>query len=497
MAGLFGLSINSKKYKKNFLDTLFLGMFYHQHLGKRGGFVYFENGEPEKQEFKGAVGSNYIGNFGKTDSCAGIAYYGNENEPFFFDSILGNIAICFCGNILNIDELRMEIKKDGGILQREFDIEVVAEFIVRCGLKKGNTQGQKIINGIKTLNEKLKGAYSLLILTEEVIFAVYGPDGRWPLIIGKDEKDGSAIVVASETGGFSNLGIKIFKELQPGEIISIKNGRLRRVTILPKKDGKDARFCDFLLDYTFFPTSMLRGISSATARKKLGACLARRDIEERFFPHLIIPVPDSGRFHAIGYFHEFWKQVKSGRLKVDKLPLFDEILLKYTSVRSFLEDEQHREKSAYYKILITLDYLDYLIDMLRASGDWELLRRNEKDGCIVIAVIDDSFVRGTQSESNLIPKIKAMLVNLEKKFTPLKLEIHLRSSYPEIRSHCCHGKTTRKKGEILAVKIPDIKDRARKLGVASLKYNSPTDFIGAIGVLQNQVCMDCAFPSKK
>lgn len=483
MAGLFGLSIDLKTYEDDFSDELYLGMFYHQHLGKRGGFVYFEKDKVRKQTFKGAVGPDFVGSFGKTDSQAGICYYGGADEPFYFESILGNIAISSTGNIVNIDELRLEIKKDGGIFERKSDIEVIAEFIVRRSRKKGNTPRQKIINGIKAFNEKAKGAYSLLILSKERIYAVCGPTGHWPLIIGK--KNG-AIAIASESGGFGNLDFEIFKELKPGEIISIKNARIRRADVLPKRY---ARICGFLWAYTGFPTSIFKGISASVVRRRLGASLAKRDIKNNFFPHLVIAIPDSGRFHGFGYFHEFCRQMKLGRVDPQKLPILDEVLVKYTSVRSFLERKKSRDAVAYFKITNTDDYSDYFIGLLRTSGLLEVLRQVEKEqGRIIIVVLEDSLVRGTQLKSNLGPKIRRV-------FAPFKVEIHVRSSYPSIESHCIHGKTT-EKGEILAVNVPDKEARIKKLRVDGLEYNAREDFLEAVGFPCDEICMDCTFPAK-
>jgi len=483
MAGLFGLSINSETYKGDFVDELSLGMFYHQHLGKKGGFVYFDKDKARKQTFKGAVGLDFVGSFDKTNSQAGIAYYGSADEPFYFESILGNIAICFTGNITNIDELRLEIKRDGGIFERKSDIEVIAEFIVRWGRKKGNTERQKIISGIKAFNRKAKGDYSLLILSKERIYAVCGPAGHWPLIIGK--KDG-AIVIASESAGLSNLGFKIFKELNPGEIISIKNARTRRVGILPKKD---ARMCSFLCAYNGFPASMFKGVSASVVRRRLGASLARSDIKDNFFPHLVIAVPDSGRFHGYGYFHEFWRQMKLGNIDPKRLPLPDEPMMKFSSVRSFLEKKEDRNAAAYFKILSTEDYLSYFMELLRASGSSEVLQQiKEEQGCIIIVVLEDSVVRGTQLKENFGPKLR-------ESFFPLRIEIHVRSSYPPIKSHCIHGKTTQE-GEILAVNVPDEEKRIIQLGIDGLKYNARRDVVEAIGLSPDQFCMDCTFPAE-
>lgn len=483
MAGLFGLSVNPELYQGSFPNELFLGMFYHQHLGKRGGFVYFQSGNVKKQSFKDAVGPDLVDSFGETDSRAGIAYYGGSDEPFYFESILGNIAVSFSGNITNIDELRLGIKEDGGIFERKSDIEVIAEFIVRRALKKGKTQREQIISGIEAFNKQARGAYSLLILSKERIYAACDPTGHWPLVVGKKK---GAVVIASESGGFSNLGFKISKELKPGEVISIKNGRTRKIDLLPKKN---TQVCAFLWAYTAFPSSVLNGVSVSVVRRELGASLARRDIENSFFPDLVIAIPDSGRFHGYGYFHEFWRQMRLGKIDPRKLPLLDEVVIKYTSVRSFLEKKKSRDAAAYYKIVSTDHYSDYFIKLSRDSGSLEELRQiKEKNGRIIVVVLEDSVVRGTQIRSNFS-------IKLRESFDPLKIEIHVRSSFPPIESYCLHGKTTQK-GEILAVNVPDMQARIRRLKVDGLKYNDREDIVNAIGLPRDRLCMDCTFPAK-
>jgi amidophosphoribosyltransferase len=210
--------------------------------------------------------------------------------------------------------------------------------------------------------------------------------------------------------------------------------------------------------YTGFPNSVFEGVPDSLVRKRLGAALAARDIARGFIPDVVIPVPDSGRFHAIGYQQEFCRQMMAG--KIARVPLYDELLLKYPYAgRSFIPREQkQRDKEARIKLL--------------ASGE-------DCSGKVVV-VCDDSIVRGTQAQMDLVPKLRRAGVR----------EIHFRISNPELRSHCRWGKTTQK-GELLADRVPAVADRARYLGVEDLEYNTIQDLAAAIGRPLDSLCVDC------
>jgi amidophosphoribosyltransferase len=191
----------------------------------------------------------------------------------------------------------------------------------------------------------------------------------------------------------------------------------------------------------------------------LGAALARRDIQRGFIPDVVIPIPDSGRFHAIGYHQEFCRQMMAGT--ITRMPLYDELLLKYPYAgRSFIpQDQALRDREARIKLL--------------ASGE-------DCQGKVV-AACDDSIVRGTQTQTELVPKLRQAGVK----------EIHFRISNPELRSHCVWGKTT-KEGEVLASRIPSMEDRIAFLGVDGLEYNTIEDLAEAIGRPRESLCVDCS-----
>jgi amidophosphoribosyltransferase len=448
MPGLYALSINPETYRGDFLEDLFFGTFYHQHLGEAyAGLSTYADGQFQIRTHRGLFRVTFGADLAGMSGTEGIGYCGPDREPHFFDSRLGKLSACFSGNVINFQELVERFKASGHMFTRGDDIEIITKLIV---------QGDGVIDGIQKMAKDLHGAVSLLILTDEGIYAFRSPNGHWPLVIG--EKDGAA-VVASESGGFRNLGFKRVRDIEPGEIVLLKNGRW-------ETKGRVAagrvQACSFYWIYTGFPNDVFEGIPASLVRKRLGAALARRDIKRGFVPDLVIPVPDSGRFHALGYHQEFCRQMMAGN--VQKIPLYDGLLLKYPYAgRSFIpRDRQQRDREARIKLLV--------------SGE-------DCEGK-VIAVCDDSIVRGTQSQTELVPKLR---------LTGVK-EIHFRISYPELRSQCRWGKTTRK-GELLACRIPAIEDRRKYLDVEGLEYNTIQDVAEAIGRPLESLCVDCALDS--
>jgi amidophosphoribosyltransferase len=446
MAGLFALSIDSKLYQENFLEDLFWGTFYQQHRGEEySGLSTF--GEKIKlRTHRGLFRPAFAKDLKHLEGTEGIGYCGGDEEPVLVDSKLGKLSFCFSGNIRNSSELVEQFKDLGHSFERGGDdIEIIAKLVI---------QGKNIVDGIEKMTKKIDGAYSLLILSSEGIYAARGPTGHWSLVVG--EKDG-AIAIASESGGFGNLGFKYCRDLEPGEIVLIKNGCLETKGRIP---ASKVQICSFAWVYTGFPNAVLEGIPVSQVRKKLGARLAQKDINKGFIPDIVIPVPDSGRFHAIGYHQEFCRQKNKGR--VEKVPYYDEILIKYPyGGRSFTpQDEEARKREAQIKLVVSAE--------------------NYRDKRVVVC--DDSIVRGTQTQTDLVPKLKKAGVK----------EIHFRISSPELRSPCPWGKTTRKKEEILAYRLPSKKERIKFLGIESLEYNSIKDLVEAIGLpLSQELCVDC------
>lgn len=461
MAGLFGLSIDHENYEnERFKEDLFWGTFYQQHLGEDFCGVAIMDSARVFKIWSGQAGlfrPNFESKKDFWDGYYGIGCCGSASEPLFVDSKLGPFSICFSGNIVNCQELKNDLMRSGQIFGGGTgDIEIISRIIV---------QGENILDGIKRMSQKIKGAYSLLVLTDHGLYAARCPFGYWPLVIG--EKKG-AIAVSSESGGFNNFGFKLVRDLKPGEIVLLKGEKLETKEIISREK---TQICSFIWVYTAFPNGIFEGVPASLVRKRLGASLARRDIESGFIPDIVAPVPYSGGSHAIGYHNEFCHQIVEGR--IDRLPLYDEVLLKYPYAgRSYTPQNEKRRKT------------EARIKLLTSAEDY-------KDQILVIC--DDSIVRGTQTSENLVPKLESIGFK----------EIHFRISNPELLSHCSSGKTT-KKGELFAARIPSKKERINFLNskserkiVKSLEYSTIEDLARAIGLPLNQLCIECASPTKE
>ena len=314
MPGFFVLSIDTEKYKGDFLDDLFWQTFYQQHLGEDyAGLATCNGGKISIRTHRGLFRPTFGADLAGLEGTMGIGYCGDNREPILVDSKLGEFAACFSGNIINQGELVERFKTCGhSFAWGGADVEVLAKLIA---------QGEGFVDGIQRMNDEVEGAYSLAILTPEGIYVACDPSGRWPLVIG--EKPG-AVAATTDPCGFDNWKFSYQRDVEPGEIVLLKNGCAETKGRIP---GTKIQICTFVWVYTNFPDAVFKNVPVSAVRKRLGAILARRDIKRGFIPDIVAPVPDSGRFCAIGYHQEFCRQVNEK--KIDRVPEYDEVLMKY------------------------------------------------------------------------------------------------------------------------------------------------------------------------
>lgn len=454
MAGLFGISVDSRYSGKfTFSETLLYGTFYHQHLGEgHGGLAVLDNGEIFSDSKPRHIRHNFEARVraGEFRGTEGIGYCGDSKEPFKCNSRIGEVALAFSGNIINREELMRYYAGRGRVFDsdRNGDAQTMANLVFR---------EEGLVRGIRNAADQIKGSFTFLMLTQEGIVAAVSQDNHWPMVIG--EQDG-AVAIASESTCFYNLGFKYLRDLRPGEIVLLKDGKVNSLSLL---NSLSVQICKFLLVYTAFPPAQIHGVPASLVRERLGASLARADIESGFVPDIVSYVPDSGRCHGIGYHNEYCRAINEGRIA--RVPLLKEVLFKYPYAgRSFTpRTKEERDREAYLKIVPSSD---------RFEG-------------LKLALLEDSVVRGTQLINSLIPKLKSLGF----------AEIHLRSSNPELLSYCPWGKTTQP-GELLALRFPNLQERARELGVDTLRYNSIEDLRRAVPELDSAtLCTDCAMRS--
>ncbi len=460
MSGIFGIVSNN-----NCISTLYYGTDYHSHLGTEYGGIAFidKNGRPVKKihdisnsQFK----TKFYEGSEEMNSNLGIGVISDKDaQPLSFESKFGPFAICCAGLITNKKELAGELIRKGITLSEisHGDInttELVANLI---------NQGDSIIDGIEKMHQQINGSISLLLLTNEGIYAARDKNGVTPLVIG--EKEG-AVAIASETCAFPNLNFKITKFLEPGE-----TNFINKKGVETKKQGtQQNKICAFLWIYTGFPASSYEGLNVEKVRENCGRFLAKRDNVEI---DVVAGVPDSGTTHAIGYAMESGKP-------------FRRVLLKYTEGygRSYTPLRQAiRDRVALMKLIANED----------------IIKGNR------IILCEDSIVRGTQLKNFTITKLR----NAGAK------EIHIRPACPPLMFPCIYNLSTRSISElaarraIRALEGKDIEDVSEyldqnsekykkmiewiveDLGVTSLRYQLLDDMVEAIGLPKDKLCLYC------
>nr|WP_202080994.1 amidophosphoribosyltransferase [Caldalkalibacillus salinus] len=342
-------------------------------------------------------------------------------QPLIFKYKHGNLALAHNGNLVNASQIRSYLERQGSIFQTTSDTEVIAHLIARSGY-------DQIEEAIKEALSMIKGAYALLIMTENKCIAALDPNGLRPLSIGKIGDD---YVFSSETCAFDVTGAEYYREVEPGEMVIIDEDGLRSERFTPQTQQRS--ICSFEYIYFARPDSNLDGINVHTSRKRLGKQLARE------FPvdaDVVTGVPDSSISAAIGYAEESGIPYELGLIKN-----------RYVG-RTFIQPNQ----------------------ALRSQGVRMKLSAVRKvvEGKRVV-MIDDSIVRGTTSG-----RIVKMLREAG------ATEVHVLISSPPVRNSCYYGIDTSTREELIASKksVDDIRDY---IEADTLTYLSVEGMIEAIG----------------
>ena len=249
MSGIFGIVS-----KTNCASNLLYGTDYHSHMGTEyGGMAVlgkkFYRGihDISKSQFK----SKFYDEYKEMDGNFGIGVISDRDaQPLIIGSKFGTFAIVSAGLVENTDELARELLAQGETFGEMSSggfnsVELIAKLI---------NQGKTLIEGIEGLYDRISGSASILLMKEDGIYAARDRLGRMPLVVGEREGD---YVIATETCSFLNLGYRIVKYLEPGEIVRIGKKGLEE-----KLQGKATnQICSFLWIYTGYPASSYEGIS--------------------------------------------------------------------------------------------------------------------------------------------------------------------------------------------------------------------------------------------
>ena len=287
MGGLFGVAST-----QDCVTDLFYGTDYHSHLGTRRGGLAVVNGGGIVRHIHDISNAQFRSKFEddirKMQGLRGIGVISDyEDQPLIIGSHLGVYAIVTVGVIRNAGELMAQAfgqkthfsEMSGGEIN---PTELVATLI---------NQEASFEDGIEHALAAIEGSCSLLLLTDQGIYAARDRLGRTPVVIGRKE---GACAVSSETCAFPNLGYEIERYLGPGEVVRVTEDGIEQM----KKPGDRLQICSFLWVYYGYPASSYEGINVEATRYRCGAALARNDTVE---VDCVAGIPDSGVAHAIGY----------------------------------------------------------------------------------------------------------------------------------------------------------------------------------------------------
>ena len=342
----------------------------------------------------------------------------------------GTLALAHNGNLVNSAELRKMLTQNGNRFRSTSDSEIIAGLIA-------NFSKESIEKGIEKTMELLKGAYSVVIVTEDKLIGFRDSYGVRPLSLGKL---GDNYVMASETCAFDIIGAQFLRDIEPGEIVIVDEDGLHSEGVVSTDKSS---LCIFEFVYFARPDSLLYKKLLHNARNEMGRKLAKECPAEA---DMVIPVPDSGRSAAVGYAQS------SG------IP-FGEGMIKNRYVgRTFIQPAQSTRQIG---VRMKLNPLKEVI-------------KNKH-----LVMVDDSIVRGTTSK-----KIVSLLREAGAK------EIHMRISSPPVKCPCFYGIDTAKKDELIAsrMNVDEIRDF---IGVDSLGYLSLEGLVGSTGKPRGMFCTAC------
>ena len=360
------------------------------------------------EKLKGDIGVGHV-----RYSTAGSSTRENA-QPLVLNYVKGTLALAHNGNLINAPELRRELEYTGAIFQTTIDSEVIAYFIARERLNSKTVE-----EAVGRAMKKIKGAYSLIIMSPRKLIGARDPFGFRPLCIGKRD---NSYVLASETCALDTIGATFVRDVEPGEIVTIspeKGIESDKSMCIPKE--QHAR-CVFEYIYFARPDSFVDGMSVYNSRILAGRYLA---IDSPVDADLVVGVPESGNCAALGY------AMESG------IP-YGQAFVKNSYVgRTFIKPGQKNRESS---VQVKLNAL-----------------RDAVEGKRVI-MIDDSIVRGTTSD-----RIVRMLREAGAK------EVHMRVSSPPFLWPCYFGTDIPARDQLIAYNR-SVEEICKVIGADSLGY---------------------------
>ncbi len=354
----------------------------------------------------------------------------NNAQPVVIDCNRGKLALGHNGNLTNALEVRRRLEHRGSIFQTTSDTEVIVHLIAR-------SSARNLSSAIADALNQVEGAYSLVILTRDEIYAVRDPRGFRPLNLG--QLDGSW-VIASETCAFDLIDAEYVREIEPGEMIRISRSGIEPIRFAAEKPHQ---YCIFEHVYFSRPDSFVFGRSVNQSRERLGRLLAREHPVEA---DIVVPVPDSGVPAAVGYSAESGIAFRMGLIR------------NHYVGRTFIEPKQSIRD---FGVKLKLNPVRSMLEGQR------------------VVLVDDSIVRGTTSRK---------IVRLVREAGAR--EVHVRISCPPTISPCFYGVDTPRKDELIAARH-SVEQIQRYLEADSLGYLSLDSLRQAVDDREGKFCTSC------
>lgn len=436
MCGIFGIESHADA-----ANLTYLGLYALQHRGQESaGIVSWSGSRMTVERGMGQVADVFparvlerlagLRAIGHTRySTSGTSVIANA-QPIVVKTSMGPLGLVHNGNLTNAAEIRERLEKEGSIFQTTSDTEVILHLMAR-------NPRQDVVESLMVALSEVQGAYSLLLLTQDGLIAARDPHGFRPLLLGDF---GGSACFASETCAFDLLGAEPVREMGLGEVVVAREGGTESYRL--PRPSRPTR-CVFEQVYFARPDSRIFGDAVSESRLAMGARLAR---EAPVPADVVVPVPDSGLFAALGYSRE------SG------LPLEFGLIRNHYVGRTFIEPKQ---SIRHFGVKIKLNPVRELIEGRR------------------VVLVDDSIVRGTTS-----PKIVKMVRDAG------AAEVHIRISCPPTRWPCHYGIDMPTREELIAAR-KDLDGVREYVGADSLSYLSLEGMLSCVSGDAESYCTAC------
>ena len=408
--------------------TIYYGLFALQHRGQESCGIAVSDTEGPKGKVLSSKGMGLVnevftqedldklkGNIGVGHvrySTAGASTRENA-QPLVLNYIKGTLGLAHNGNLINTPQLRQELARTGAIFQTTIDSEIIAYMIARARVEQPTVQA-----AVAEAMKKIKGAYSLVVMSPRKLIGARDPYGFKPLCIGKRD---NAYILASETCALDTIDAEFIRDVEPGEVVVIDKDGIKSDRSLCLKPEEQAR-CVFEYIYFARPDSKIDGMGVYESRINAGRILAKTHPVDA---DLVVGVPESGNPAALGF------SLESG------IPYGNAFIKNNYVGRTFIKPKQAQRESS---VKVKLNVLKEAVAGKR------------------VVMIDDSIVRGTTSA-----RIVSLLKNSGAK------EVHVRISSPPFKHPCYFGTDIPSEDQLIATG-KTVDEICKIIGADSLGY---------------------------